>query len=55
MNSWRMKGIDIDEVFSMLVKIIKKVEFCVSLIGMELNWKDRLKTSSHRWVGRGDF
>ena len=37
MNSLRIKGIDIDEVFSMLVKIMKKVKLGVGLIDMELN------------------
>ena len=31
MNSLRMKGIDIDEVFSVLVKIMKKIKPCVGL------------------------
>ena len=33
----RMKGIDIDEKFSVLVKIIKKVKLEVGLIDMDLN------------------
>ena len=37
MNSLRMKGIDIDEVFSILVKIMKKVKLEVSLTNMDLN------------------
>ena len=36
-NYLKMKGIDIDEVFSVLVKIIKKVKFEVRLIDMDLN------------------
>ena len=36
-NYLRMKGIDIDEVFSVLMKIIKKVKFGVGLTDMELN------------------
>ena len=36
-NSLRMKGIDIDEVFSVLVKIMKKVKLEVSLTDMDLN------------------
>ena len=32
-----MKGIDIDEVFSVLVKIMKKVKLEVGLIDMDLN------------------
>ena len=37
MNSLRIKGIDIDEVFLVLVKIMKKVKFGVGLTDMELN------------------
>ena len=37
MNSLRMKGIDIDEVLSVLVKIRKKVKSCVGLTSMKLN------------------
>ena len=37
MNSLRMKGIDIDEAFSVLVKIMKKVKLEVRLIDMDLN------------------
>ena len=37
MNSLRMKGIDIDEVFSILVKIMKKVKLEVSLTNIDLN------------------
>ena len=37
MNSLRMKGIDIDEMFSILVKIMKKVKLEVSLTNMDLN------------------
>ena len=37
MNSLRMKGIDIDEVFSVLVKIMKKVKPCVGLTSTKLN------------------
>ena len=37
MNSLKMKGIDIDEVFSILVKIMKKVKLEVSLTNMDLN------------------
>ena len=37
MNSLRMKGIDIDEVFSVLVKIMKNAKLEVSLIDMDLN------------------
>ena len=36
-NSLRMKGIDIDEVLSVLMKIMKKVKPCVGLISMDLN------------------
>ena len=36
-NSLRMKGIDVDEVFSVLMKIMKKVKPCVGLIDMDLN------------------
>ena len=36
-NTLTMKGIDIDKVFSVLVKIMKKVKSCVDLIGTELN------------------
>ena len=36
-NYLRMKGIDIDEVFSVLVKIMKKVKPCVGLIDTKLN------------------
>ena len=36
-NYLRMKGIDIDEVFSVLMKIMKKVKFGVGLTDMELN------------------
>ena len=37
MNSLRMKGIDIDEVFSVLVKIMKNAKLEVSLTDMDLN------------------
>ena len=37
MNSLRMKGINIDEVLSVLVKIMKKVKPCVGLTSMDLN------------------
>ena len=37
MNSLRMKGIDIDEVFPVLVKIMKKVKLEVGFIDMDLN------------------
>ena len=37
MNSLRMKGIDINEVFSVLVKIMKKVKPCVGLTSTKLN------------------
>ena len=37
MNSLRMKGINIDEVLSVLVKIMKKVKPCVGLTSMNLN------------------
>ena len=37
MNSLKMKGIDIDEMFLVLVKILKKVEPCIGLTGMYLN------------------
>ena len=33
----RMKGIDIDEVFSVLVKIMKKVKLEVGLTDLDLN------------------
>ena len=33
----RMKGIDVDEVFSVLVKIMKKVKPCVGLTNIKLN------------------
>ena len=36
-NSLRMKGIDIDKVFSVLVKIMKKVKLEVGLTDMDLN------------------
>ena len=36
-NYLRMKGIDVDEVFSMLMKIMKKVKLGVGLTDMELN------------------
>jgi hypothetical protein len=32
-----MKGIDIDVVFSLLVKMMKKLEFCASPAGMDSN------------------
>ena len=37
MNSLRMKGIDLDEVFLVLVKIMKKVKLEVGLTNMDLN------------------
>ena len=37
MNSLRMKVIDIDEVFSISVKLMKKVKLEVSLTNMDLN------------------
>ena len=36
-NSLRMKGIDIDEVFSLLVKIMKELELHASPAGMDYN------------------
>ena len=36
-NYLRMKGIDVDEVFSVLMKIMKKVKLEVSLTNMDLN------------------
>ena len=36
-NSLRMKGINFDEIFSVLVKITKKVESGVGLAGMNSN------------------
>ena len=42
-NYLRMKGIDIDEVFLVLVKIMKKVKIGFGLIGMNLNCRERLK------------
>ena len=36
-NSLRMKSIDVDEVFLMLVKIMKKVKLGVGLIDMNSN------------------
>ena len=36
-NSWRTKGINFDEIFSMLVKIMKKVEFGIGLAKMNSN------------------
>ena len=36
-NYLRMKGIDVDEVFSVLMKIMKKVKLGVNLTDMELN------------------
>ena len=53
-NYLRMKEIDIDEVFSVLMKIMKKVKLGVVLIDTELNWRNRLKISSHWWAGGGD-
>ena len=37
MNYLRMKGIDIDEVFSVLMKIMKKVKLEVGLTNIDLN------------------
>ena len=36
-NSLRMKGIDIDVVFSLLVKMMKKLELCANSTGMDPN------------------
>ena len=36
-NTLKLKGIDVDDVFSMLVKIMKKVKPYVGLTGTELN------------------
>jgi hypothetical protein len=36
-NSLRMKGIDIDVVFSLLVKMMKKLEFRANSTGMNFN------------------
>ena len=36
-NYLRMKGIDIDEMFLVLVKIMKKVKLKVGLTDMDLN------------------
>ena len=52
-NYLRMKGIDIDEMFLVLVKIMKKVKLKVGLTDMDLNWRARLKISSHWWA-RGE-
>ena len=54
-NYLRMKGIDDDEVFSVLVKIMKKVKPCVGLIDIKLNRRDGMKIFSHWWAGGGDF
>ena len=39
-----MKGIDVDKVFSVLIKIMKKVQLEVGLINMNLNGRARLKS-----------
>ena len=49
-----MKSIGIDEVFSVLMKIMKKVKSCVGLTSMELNLRDKMKISSHLCAGGGD-
>ena len=36
-NSLRTKGINFDEIFSVLVKIMKKVESGIDLAGMDSN------------------
>jgi hypothetical protein len=36
-NSFRVKGIDIDDVFSVLVKMMKKLELRASLADMDSN------------------
>ena len=53
-NYLRMKGIDVNEVFSLLVKIMKNVKPCVDLTSTKKNWRDGKKISSHRWAGGGD-
>ena len=40
-----MKGIDVDEVFSVLMKIMKKVKLEVGLTDMDLNRRVRMKIS----------
>ena len=48
-----MKGINFDEIFSVLVKIMKKVESSVDLARMNSNGRVRLKISSIvGWKGR---
>ena len=47
MNSLRMKGINIDEVFLVLVRIVKKIKLEVDLTDMDLNRRARLKISSY--------
>ena len=37
MNYLRTKGIDVDEVFLVLMKIMKKVKPCVGLTDIKLN------------------
>ena len=51
-NSLRTKGINFDEIFSMLVKIMKKVEFGIGLAKMNSNLKVGLKISSVGWNER---
>ena len=44
-NYLRMKGIDVDEVFSVLMKIMKKVKLEVGFTDMDLNRRARMKIS----------
>ena len=45
-----MKVISFDDIFSVLVKIMKKAESSVDLSEMNSNWRDKSKISSS--VGR---
>ena len=52
-NYLKMKGINFNEIFSVLVKIMKKVESSVDLARMNSNGRVRLKISSIvGWKGR---
>ena len=52
-NYLKMKGINFDDIFSVLVKIMKKVELSAGLTGINSNRRIELNLLP-MWVGRGD-
>ena len=52
-NYLKMKGINFDDIFSVLVKIMKKIELGAGLTGINSNQRIELNLLP-MWVGRGD-